>query len=199
MRPSRERRAVAAAMRCYSTRWRKRHGDEATMLASKLIDDGVPWWSVALSFLGGATRERVFGRPSMRFGTTSVAITLFVAAAPLALFASLDPAGASGVNIVIVITKPGDAMRQLESAFASHHLKITVTERLVPAELVGSILSVNTRGVLSAHTRDISELNGRCIGGTSSCIDGLVLPRNFSGTALVTIGRAALLLGLHGR
>lgn len=192
MRPSRERRVVAAAVRCYSARWRVRHGDEATLIASALLDDGIPWWSVTLNFLGGATRERISRRASLRLGTTVAALAVFVAAVPLALFASLDSASASSVNVVIAISNPNDAARQLESAFSSHHFQVTVTERVAPATLVGSILSVRAKGASSASARIISELRGPCVGGSSGCIDGLVLPRHFSGTAYVTIGRAAV-------
>jgi hypothetical protein len=192
MRPSRERRVVAAAVRCYSARWRQRHGDEATLIASALLDDGVPWWSVTLSFLGGAARERFVRRASLRLRTTVAALSVVVAAVPLALFASLDSASASSFNVVIAISNPNDAARQLETAFASHHFQVTVTERVAPATLVGSILSVHTNGASSASTRIIGERRGPCVGGSSGCIDGLVLPRHFSGTAHVTIGRAAL-------
>jgi len=197
MRPSRERRVVAAAVRCYPVRWRLRHGDEATVLASALLDDGVPWWSVTLNFLGGATRERIVRQPSMRLGTTLAALTVFVAAVPVALFASLDSASASSVNVVIAISNPADAARQLESAFSSHHFKVTVTERVAPAKLVGSILSAGTNGSKSASARIIAELHGTCVGGSSICIDGLVLPRDFSGTAHVTIGATAASQGVR--
>jgi hypothetical protein len=199
MRPSGENRAVAVAVRCYSARWRSRHGDEATLLASALLEDGVPWWSIALSFLGGATRERVFRKPSPQVGTTLAAITVGIAAIPLALFASLTPASASSTNVVIVISKSDDAARQLESAFSSHHFKITVTGRAVPTSLVGSILSVSTTGASSANARVISEVHGQCVGGAPGCIDGLVLPLHFSGTARVVIGRAAALDSVRGR
>jgi hypothetical protein len=190
VRPSREHRAVAVAIRCYSTRWRSRHADEASLLASTLLEDGIPWWSIALSFLGGATRERVFRKPSLRVSTTLAAITVGVAAAPLALLASLAPAGASNTNVVVVISKPDDAARQLEAAFATRHFKIAVSEKAVPTRLVGSILSLSTTEPSSANTRVISEIRGPCVGSATGCIDGLVLPLHFSGTVRVTVGQA---------
>jgi hypothetical protein len=199
MRPPRDQRAIAVVVRCYPERWRSRHGEEATLLISALLEDGIPWWSIALSFLGGASRERILRKPSLQVGTTLAAIMIGVAAVPLALFASLAPAGASSTNVVIVISKPDDAARQLESAFSSHHFKITVSERVVPTRLVGSILSANTRGASSATVRIISELRGQCINGASGCIDGLVLPRHFSGNVRVTIGRTAALVNIRGR
>ena len=54
-------RLVAAVLRCYPARWRSRHGDEAAELAELLIRDGTPARAVALSYLGGAARERLAG------------------------------------------------------------------------------------------------------------------------------------------
>jgi hypothetical protein len=198
MRPPRDQRAIAVVVRCYPARWRSRHGEEATLLISALLEDGIPWWSIALNFLGGATRERILRKPSLRVGTALAAIMIGVAAVPLALLQSLAPASASSTNVVIVISKPGDAARQLKSAFSSLHFKITVSDRVVPTRLVGSILSVNTSEASSATARIISELRGQCINGATGCIDGLVLPRHFSGTARVTIGRAATWINIRG-
>jgi hypothetical protein len=168
------------------------------LIASALLEDGIPWWSIALSFLGGATRERV-RKPGLRVGTTLAAITVAVAAVPVALLASLTPASASNTNVVIVISRPYDAVRQLESAFASHHFKITVIEEAVPTSLIGSILSVSTTRASSATARVVTELRGPCVGGASGCVDGLVLPFHFSGDAHVTIGRAATLESVQRR
>jgi hypothetical protein len=119
------------------------------------------------------------------------AITVGIAAIPLVVLASLTPANASSTNVVIVISKSDDAARQLESAFAFHHFKITVTAKSVPPGLVGSILSVSTTGTSGTNARVISEVRGQCVGGAPGCIDGLVLPLHFSGTARVVIGRPA--------
>jgi hypothetical protein len=190
VRPSREHRAVAVAIRFYSARWRSRHGEEATLLASTLLEDGIPWWSIALSFLGGATRERVVRKPSLRVSTTVAAIAVGVAVAPLALLASLAPAGASNANVVVVISKPDTAAQQLETAFATRGFKISVSEKAAPTWLVGSILSLSTTGSPSANNHVISEIRGPCHGSATGCIDGLVLPLHFSGTARVTLGQA---------
>jgi hypothetical protein len=191
MRPSRGRRAIACAIRCYPSRWRLRHGDEASLLASALMDDGVSWWSIFLNFLGGAMRERVLRRPSVRVGTTLAALAVGASAVPLALLTSLTPASASSTNVIISISKPADAVRQLESAFSSHAFKLTVTEKVVPTRLIGSILSVNTYGKSGDNDRVISTIRGKCLDGGLGCTYGLVLPRHFSGNAHVTIGRAA--------
>lgn len=199
MRPSRERQVVATAVRCYPARWRLRHGDEAVLLASALLEDGVSWWSIASNFIGGATRERFLRKPSLRVGTTLAAITMSIVTVPLVLFASLAPASASSVNVVIAISNPNSATRQLESAFISHHFKFTLSERTVPTRLVGSILSVNTVGASSTNATVIRELHGVCVDGSSGCVDGLVLPFHFSGIVHVTIGRAVRLSNGRGR
>ena len=90
-------RLVAAVLRCYPARWRSRHGDEAAELAELLIRDGTPARAVALSYLGGAARARLTGRPSRR-----VAAALIVAAgslgAPLTLLSAGPAAGAAHVS-----------------------------------------------------------------------------------------------------
>jgi hypothetical protein len=90
-------RLVAAVLRCYPARWRSRHGDEAAELAELLIGDGTPARAVALSYLCGAARERLAGRPSRR-----VAAALIVAAgslgAPLTLLSAGPAAGAAHVS-----------------------------------------------------------------------------------------------------
>jgi hypothetical protein len=188
VRRSRETRIIAAMIGCYSARWRSRHGDEATVLVSALLEDGTPWWSIAGNFLGGAAKERAFRTPSLRVGSAVAAIIIGIAAVPLALFASLTPAGASSTNVTIVISKPGDATRQLESVFAAHHFNIAVVERPVSKDLVGSIVSVSTVGALGGQTGAIRELHGQCNGGGSGCVDGLVLPLHYSGSVRVTVG-----------
>jgi uncharacterized membrane protein YjjB (DUF3815 family) len=167
------------------------------VLASALLEDGTQWWFIAGSFVSGAVKERAFRKPSVRVGSALAAITVGIAAVPLALFASLTPASASSTNITIVISKPGDAARQLESAFATHHFKIAVAEKPVSTDLVGSILSVSTVGASSDNAGAISELHGQCNGGESGCIDGLVLPLHYSGIVRVTIGAATTSKDVH--
>jgi hypothetical protein len=91
-------RLIPAALACYPARWRSRHGDEAAEVAELLIRDGTPARSVALSYLGGAARERLSWRP--RPGRrVSTAAALLVAAgslgAPLTLLSSAQAAGAA--------------------------------------------------------------------------------------------------------
>jgi hypothetical protein len=187
VRRSRETRVIAAVLRCYPSRWRSRHGDEATAIASALLEDGTSWWSIAGNYLGGVVKERLCRRPSLRVGTALAAVTLGIAAVPLALFASLTPASASGTSVTIVISKPSDAAQQLESAFAAHHVKISVAERPVAPDQVGSILSLSVDA--SGHGAGaVSEIHGRCAGGASGCVVGIVLPLHYSGVVRVTLG-----------
>jgi hypothetical protein len=197
VRRSQESRIIVTVLRCYSARWRSRHGDEATLLASALLEDGTPWWAIAGSFLGGAAKERAFQKPSLRVGSALAVITVGIAAVPMALIGSLTTAGASSTTITIVISKPVDAARQLESAFASHHFKIEVARRPVSTDLVGSILSVSTVSSSSESAGSIKEIQGPCIGGASGCIDGLVLPLHYSGSVRVTIGVATASTDIH--
>lgn len=196
MRRTQENRIIAAVLRCYPARWRSRHGDEATVLASALLQDGTPWWSIAVSFLGGVAKEQVSRRSSLRVGAALAAIVLGVAAVPLALIGSLTTASASSTT-TIVISKPGDAVRQLERAFTSHHFKITVVEKPVSTGLVGSILSVNNLGTASENAGAVREVHGQCNGGGSGCVVGLVLPLHYSGSVRVTLGAATTSNDVH--
>jgi hypothetical protein len=93
-------RLVETALRCYPARWRRRHGDEAAELATLLIRNGTPVGSIALSYLAGATRERLTSRPGPRL--TAVACALLVAACSLGvsagLLASAAPARAASTS-----------------------------------------------------------------------------------------------------
>src|SRR5580698_10162233 len=90
-------RMVRTVLRCYPSRWRRRHGDEAAELASLLIRDGRPAGSVAWSYLAGAAREWRIPRPSRR--VRAVAGALLAAACLLGvsagLLASAGPARAA--------------------------------------------------------------------------------------------------------
>ena len=93
-------RLVQAVLRCYPTRWRRRHGDEAAELAALLIRDGTPAGSIAWSYLVGAAREWLTPRPGRRLGP--VACALLVATCSLGvsagLLASTVPARAAGIS-----------------------------------------------------------------------------------------------------
>jgi hypothetical protein len=97
MEDTRATRLVGTALRCYPTRWRQRHGQEAAELAALLIKDGTPAASIALSYLAGAARERLTPRPGSRL--TAAACALLVVAcsvgASAGLLASAAPARAA--------------------------------------------------------------------------------------------------------
>jgi hypothetical protein len=197
VRRSRESRVIAAVLRCYPARWRFRHGDEAAALATSLLEDGTPWWSIAGSFLNGAAKERVCRKPRLRIGPAMAALILVLAAAPVALLASLTPASASGTYVTIVISKPGDAARQLETAFADHHFKFAVVERSVVTDVVGSILSIRTGHAANDNAGAIREVDGQCNDGHPGCVVGLVIPLHYSGSVRVTVGAPATPMEVH--
>ena len=96
MPASRSMRLVTSALRCYPQRWRSRHGDEATEIATLLIQDGTPAWSIAWSYLVGAARARLVTGPR-RLGATVGALLLAAGSlgVPLALLSSSAPANAA--------------------------------------------------------------------------------------------------------
>jgi hypothetical protein len=187
VRRAREVRVIATAVRCYPASWRHRHSDEATALASALLEDGTPWWSIVGSFVGGATKERLLRTPKMRIGTAITAIILVIAAAPLALFASLTPASASGTRITIVISNNRDAVRQLSSALKADAFNIAVVGTPVSSDRVGSILSIKTSSQ-SGSVGAITLVRGRCTDGSSGCVIGLALPSHYDESAQVAVG-----------
>jgi hypothetical protein len=127
----------------------------------------------------------------VRIGSALAAIILGTAAVPVALFASLTPASASGTYVTIVISKPGDAVGQLESAFATHHFDFAVVERSVGTGLVGSIVSIDTGRASSDGAGAIREVYGQCGDGRSGCAVGLVVPVHYSGSVRVSVGAIA--------
>jgi hypothetical protein len=80
-------RLVQAVLRCYPTRWRRRHGEEAAELAALLIRDGTPAGSIAWSYLAGAARAWLTPRPGRRL--RAAACALLVAAGSLGVSAGL--------------------------------------------------------------------------------------------------------------
>jgi hypothetical protein len=85
----RSTRLVTSALRCYPQRWRSRHGDEAAEIATLLIQDGTPAWSIAWSYLVGAARARL---------VTGLRHRLSAAAAAALLLAS----GSLGISLALL-------------------------------------------------------------------------------------------------
>jgi hypothetical protein len=95
----RSERLVAAVLRCYPARWRRRHGDEAAELATLLMRDGTPARSIAWNYLTGAARAQLASPPARRVGAAAGALLVTGAGLglPLALSSS-PPAGAASVT-----------------------------------------------------------------------------------------------------
>jgi hypothetical protein len=185
-------RLVAAALRCYPPRWRRRHGDEAVELAALLMRDGVPARSIVCSYFMGAARVRLAPGPRRRLGVA--AGTLLAAAGSLSIslaqLSSSAPASAASV-IRARITNPGDAAGQLESQLRSRHLRVIVTQEPVSPSLVGSIIDPGRQRPSSSGAGIVGEITGPCAGGARGCVDGVVLPARFTGGARIVVGRAA--------
>jgi hypothetical protein len=97
MPASRSMRLVTSALRCYPQRWRSRHGDEAAEIATLLIQDGTPAWSIAWSYLVGAAQTWLVTGPRRHLGATVGALLLAAGSlgVPLALLSSSAPANAA--------------------------------------------------------------------------------------------------------
>jgi hypothetical protein len=98
MPTSRSMRLVNSALRCYPQRWRSRHGEEAAEIATLLIQDGAPAWSIAWSYLIGAAKARLVTGPR-RLGAAAGALLLATGSlgVSLALLSSSAPANAASV------------------------------------------------------------------------------------------------------
>jgi len=93
-------RIVENALRCYPARWRRRHGEEAAELAARLISDGTPAGSIALSYLAGAVREWFSPPPGRRLRMVACALLVLVCSLGISvgLLASTVPARAASVS-----------------------------------------------------------------------------------------------------
>lgn len=90
-----------------------------------------------------------------------------------------------GPNVVAQITDPNAAAAQLTQAFEEYGLDIHVNAVPVSPSLVGSIVYSDAHSIDSIRT-------GECLsGGTTGCDVGLVIPKDYSGEAYVTVGRSA--------
>ena len=99
MHGSRSMRLVESALHCYPQRWRNRHGDEAAEIATLLIQDGTPEWSVAWSYLMGAARAQLLIESRRRLGAAVGALLLAAGSmgVTLALLSAPAPANAASV------------------------------------------------------------------------------------------------------
>jgi hypothetical protein len=181
---------VGLALRCYPPRWKARHGEEAAQLARLLADDGVPSASIALSYLGGALRERLAPLTRRQWRARAAALVAAASIAVTSLAMSTAPAPAAAVGVVRVeVTHRSDAVGELTSAFRAHHFSVAVRQVPVPATQVGSIVGALVTGPPSPSGTVIGEVKGACANGSAGCVVGLVIPANFAGKATVLVGR----------
>lgn len=178
------------ALRCYPRDWKARHGEEAAQLALLLAEDGVPTASIALSYLGGALRERLAPFIRRQWRTRAAALLAAGSIAITSLAMSTSPAPAAAVGVVRVgVTHRSAAVSELKSAFRAHHFAVAVRQVPAPASEIGSIVGAFVSGPPSPSRTVIGEVKGRCANGTTGCVVGLVIPANFAGKATVLVGR----------
>jgi hypothetical protein len=127
-------RLVAAVLRCYPARWRRRHGDEAAELAALLISDGTPAGSIALSYLFGATRERL--RLTLRLRTVAAAMLVAVCSLGLTfgVLSASVPASAASRGRVAVSHRPVSRVARCHGAgIGPVHYEVRRAENPHPA------------------------------------------------------------------
>jgi hypothetical protein len=92
-------------------------------------------------------------------------------------------------DIIAVVTDPYAALRNLRAAFAQRGFDISLSLVPVSPGLVGTVVFMGG----DAGTADLirSLAGGRCVPGGGSCQIGLAISTRFSGSASVTLGRAA--------
>lgn len=76
MSRNRKSRLIDLAIECYPSRWKQRHGQEATEIAAALMQDGIPMRTIAWSYLTGAARSQITMTTTRRFGTTIASAVL---------------------------------------------------------------------------------------------------------------------------
>ena len=189
-----QNRLVEAAVRCYPSAWRDRHGDEAIELGGLLMRDGISGVSVAWSYLRGAARQQLVVRASRRLAATLAALLAgaSLVGVPLVLLSSSTPASADSSNEVVAsISSHNDAAGQLESFFKLHHYRIGVEEVPSSPSQVGSILAVRPDAATTDDKPVPRMIAGPCAGGAPGCVDAIALPLHYVASAEVLIGRPA--------
>lgn len=181
-------RLVEVVLRCYSPKWRERHGEEAIQLAELLMRDGVSAVFIAWSYLRAAVRDRLVTRPRRRLGATAAALLVgaTLIGAPLVLLDSFTPANAaSGNGSFVVVLNRHEVVGQLKSVLKAHHFNIKVEVEPSSPSQIGAVLAIKTDGGEHGTLRVIRR---PCAGRVSGCIDALVVPVHFKGKAEVIVG-----------
>ena len=134
-------RLVGGALRCYPSRWRRRHGAEAAELAALLIGDGTPAVSVASSYLAGAAREWLIPRPGRML--TAFACALLAAACSVGVAAGLL-ASAPPARAASAVLAPGYEPRHLPRQAHCRPGSPDLFLRAVPAEVRAPLIARGT-------------------------------------------------------
>ena len=152
---------------------------------------------------GARVRHPVRGRGSARSWRPAIISALAAGAASTVVAVTLSttsdvgPAPAEAVTfatapsgaIVATVTEPFAAQSRLDAAFASQGLKITVNLLPVSPSIVGTVLGVGESNSGAAQIRSLQ--GGNCLMGGGGCPIGVEIPRGFTGTGSITLGRPA--------
>jgi hypothetical protein len=95
---------------------------------------------------------------------------------------------ASNGEIIATVTDPFAAQAQLNAAFAKQGLNITVSLVPVSPSIVGTVLYV---GESSTGSQIQPLQGGHCLTGGGGCPIGLKIPKDFTGSGSITLGRPA--------
>jgi hypothetical protein len=162
-------------------------------LLEAIFDGGHPE-PVARVHRRGARRWRSTVVLALPAGAAATVVALTLSASSTVGPASADAVSfrtaASGA-IVATVTDPFAAQSQLDAAFAAQGLRITVNLIPVSPSIVGTVLFVGESNAGAAQIRALQ--GGHCLMGGGGCPIGVEIPRDFSGTGSITLGRPAKL------
>lgn len=130
---------------------------------------------------------------------SAIAVGAAAAVVSLALSgnSTVDPASADAVSfrtaasgsIVATVTDPFAAQSQLDAAFTAQGMRVKVTLIPVSPSIVGTVLYVGESNPGATQIRALQ--GGHCLTGGGGCPIGVEIPRDFSGTGSITLGRPA--------
>jgi hypothetical protein len=138
-------------------------------------------------------RPRALGALGALGATAAVAVTVMV----LATDSAVGPAPAEAVSfhtassgdIVATVTDPFATRARLNAAFAKQGLHIRISLIPVSPSAVGKVVYLT---VSSSRGPQIGPLReGHCVSAGADCLIGLRIPRDFTATATIGLGRPA--------